>query len=213
MEAGSRWGLAAATIALLVTGAHVPADHVNHAVPAGNQIQAHAGFLHSCSPAISPKTVKAVCMSLVPLKLLSVQTPVGSMTQHTTANPAAAAVPPPHRPVNSQPPRPDNAAVLGGQAGPQLLGSYGAERRPVALANTRLSVRNWQEATAVPRALGLDPSAASALQALAGSPITAQLPSGAECAGNAAQPAALQRGGTWGRSMEHMVAACKGPGL
>ena len=81
--------------------------------------------------------------------------------------------------------------MLGGQAGPQLLGSYGAERRPVALANTRLSVRNWQEATAVPRTLGLDPSAASALQALAGSPITAQLPSGTECAGNAAQPAAL----------------------
>lgn len=68
--------------------------------------------------------------------------------------------------------------MLGGQAGPQLLGSYEAERRPVAQANTQLSVRNWEEATEVPRALGLDPSAASALQAIAGSPITAQLPSG-----------------------------------
>ena len=72
--------------------------------------------------------------------------------------------------------------MLGGQAGPQLLGSYEAERRPVAQANTWLSVRNWQEATAVPRALGLDPSAASALQALAGSSFTAQLPAGAELA-------------------------------
>ena len=69
-------------------------------------------------------------------------------------------------------------AVLAGQAPHALLDSYEAERRPVAQANTDLSVRNWQEATAVPRALGLDPSAAAALQALAGSPVAAQMPGG-----------------------------------
>ncbi len=40
-----------------------------------------------------------------------------------------------------------------------------AERRPVAQANCALSVRNWEEAVGVPSALGLNPKAASALDA------------------------------------------------
>ncbi|KAK9800880.1 hypothetical protein WJX73_005015 [Symbiochloris irregularis] len=70
------------------------------------------------------------------------------------------------------------AAVLRGKAGPQLLSSYEAERRPVAQANTNLSVTNWHEAMAVPRALGLDPAAASYLQAVVASGPVSMLPRG-----------------------------------
>ena len=70
------------------------------------------------------------------------------------------------------------AAVLEGQAPRAMLDSYEAERRPVAKDNTELSVRNWHEATAVPRALGLDPSAADILQSLAGSPLASRMPGG-----------------------------------
>ncbi|KXZ42186.1 hypothetical protein GPECTOR_188g291 [Gonium pectorale] len=52
------------------------------------------------------------------------------------------------------------AAALRGLAGPELLSSYEAERRPVAQAACALSVRNWGEATRVPAALGLDPRVA-----------------------------------------------------
>ncbi|GAX80176.1 hypothetical protein CEUSTIGMA_g7614.t1 [Chlamydomonas eustigma] len=52
------------------------------------------------------------------------------------------------------------AAVLKGSAGTRLLHSYEVERRPVALANTALSVANWEEAVRVPQVLGLDPKAA-----------------------------------------------------
>jgi hypothetical protein len=55
------------------------------------------------------------------------------------------------------------AAVLQGTAGEQLLASYQSERRPVAEANTALSVANWNEAVKVPQALGLDPRAATLL--------------------------------------------------
>lgn len=44
------------------------------------------------------------------------------------------------------------------------VNSYEAERKPVAVANTALSVRNWQQATSVPAALGLSTTAASAVQ-------------------------------------------------
>jgi hypothetical protein len=70
-----------------------------------------------------------------------------------------------------------------GEARQGLLDSYEAERRPVAAANTALSVANFHESLAVPRALGLDPRAASALQAALTSPLTAALPPG--------QPAAV----------------------
>ena len=38
-----------------------------------------------------------------------------------------------------------------------LLKTYEEERRPIAIANADLSVRNWQSALRVPQALGLDP--------------------------------------------------------
>ena len=41
------------------------------------------------------------------------------------------------------------AAVVQGHAPRQLLRSYEAERRPVAQANTALSVANWREAMKV----------------------------------------------------------------
>ncbi|MEW5298358.1 MAG: hypothetical protein WDW36_001490 [Sanguina aurantia] len=55
------------------------------------------------------------------------------------------------------------AAVIHGAAGDTLLDTYQSERRPVALANTALSVVNWEEAMRVPRAMGLDPRAANLL--------------------------------------------------
>ena len=69
--------------------------------------------------------------------------------------------------------------MLKGQASAELLDSYQAERRPVALANSALSVANWQDAMTVPRALGLDPAAASALQAVVASRPAQLLPQGA----------------------------------
>ena len=41
------------------------------------------------------------------------------------------------------------------------------ERRPVAEANTALSVSNWHEAIRVPQALGLDPRAANLVSSIA----------------------------------------------
>ena len=70
------------------------------------------------------------------------------------------------------------AAVLKGTASPQLLDSYQAERRPVAQANTDLSVANWHEAVKVPKVLGLDPRAANLLNAVVGSGPMSLLPSG-----------------------------------
>ena len=70
------------------------------------------------------------------------------------------------------------AAVLSGTASPQLLDSYQAERRPVAQANTDLSVANWHEAVKVPKVLGLDPRAANLLNAVVGSGPMSLLPSG-----------------------------------
>lgn len=70
------------------------------------------------------------------------------------------------------------AAVLSGAASPQLLDSYQAERRPVAQANTDLSVANWHEAVKVPKVLGLDPQAANLLNAVVGSGPMSLLPSG-----------------------------------
>ena len=42
-------------------------------------------------------------------------------------------------------------AALQGAAGPGLLRSYDAERRPIALANTALSVANWRAAMRIPQ--------------------------------------------------------------
>ena len=69
-------------------------------------------------------------------------------------------------------------AVLQGRAHPGLLGSYEVERRSVALANTALSVSNWEQALRVPKALGLDPQAADLLQAAVLSRPASMLPQG-----------------------------------
>ena len=70
------------------------------------------------------------------------------------------------------------AAVLKGSASRQLLASYQAERKPVAQANTDLSVANWHEAVQVPKVLGLDPRAANLLNAAVASEPMSLLPSG-----------------------------------
>lgn len=72
------------------------------------------------------------------------------------------------------------AAVLNGIASGQLLASYQAERKPVAQANTDLSVANWHEAVRVPKVLGLDPRAASLLNAAVASGPMSLLPSGGQ---------------------------------
>jgi hypothetical protein len=68
------------------------------------------------------------------------------------------------------------AAVVSGAAGDRLIDSYEAERRPVALANTALSLANWRQAVRVPQALGLDPYLAGAFNAAVSSvPLPAAL--------------------------------------
>ncbi len=71
--------------------------------------------------------------------------------------------------------------MLQGRAHPGLLGSYELERRAVALANTALSVSNWEQALRVPKALGLDPQAADLLQAAVQSRPASLLPQGGWC--------------------------------
>lgn len=71
-----------------------------------------------------------------------------------------------------------SAAVIKGEAGHDLLDTYEAERRAIAIANTELSVSNWKEALKVPQALGLDPAAANALQRAVTSRPASILPSG-----------------------------------
>ncbi len=70
--------------------------------------------------------------------------------------------------------------MLQGRAHPGLLSSYEVERRAVALANTALSVSNWEQALRVPKALGLDPQAADLLQAAVLSRPASLLPQGGE---------------------------------
>lgn len=48
-----------------------------------------------------------------------------------------------------------------GLAPHELLETYDAERRPVAMANTELSIQNYNDALQVPRAIGLDPAVAN----------------------------------------------------
>ena len=48
-----------------------------------------------------------------------------------------------------------------------IAASYDAERRPVAVANARVSVRNFFRVLQIPKAIGLEPAAADALHAAA----------------------------------------------
>lgn len=59
------------------------------------------------------------------------------------------------------------AAVHHGAAAPELLRSYDAERRPVALANARLAVHNYERGLRVSEALGLPASAVNAAASFA----------------------------------------------
>ncbi|PKI77026.1 hypothetical protein CRG98_002529 [Punica granatum] len=55
------------------------------------------------------------------------------------------------------------ASVLDGTSSSSLLETYEAERRPIALLNTALSVKNFRAAMSVPSALGLDPKIANSV--------------------------------------------------
>jgi len=67
------------------------------------------------------------------------------------------------------------AAVLHGRAAPSLLASYEAERRPVAVHNVALSLRNYRRVLDVTRTLGLDANHLSTFQwAVSGLPTTLQ---------------------------------------
>ena len=65
---------------------------------------------------------------------------------------------------------------ISGRAPANLLDTYEAERRPVGIANTEHSVKNFDGLMDVFAALGLPRSGARALQALAGSRLMAALP-------------------------------------
>ncbi|XP_028772198.1 uncharacterized protein LOC114729368 isoform X2 [Neltuma alba] len=58
------------------------------------------------------------------------------------------------------------AAVMKGIAPSSLLNTYEMERRPIAIFNTDLSLKNYKAAMAVPSALGLDPTVANSVHRL-----------------------------------------------
>ncbi|CAL8460671.1 g201 [Coccomyxa elongata] len=92
------------------------------------------------------------------------------------------------------------AAVIKRETGEDLLESFEAERKAIAVANTELSVSNWKEALKVPRALGLDPAAANVLHSAVTSRPASMLPSGIV-------KSALETGLSLGRAISGM----KGP--
>ncbi|KAK1290006.1 hypothetical protein QJS10_CPB18g00484 [Acorus calamus] len=70
------------------------------------------------------------------------------------------------------------ALLLNGIAQPSLLHTYEMERKPVAIFNTELSVKNFYAAMSVPAALGLDPTVANTVHRAVNSSIGSILPSG-----------------------------------
>ncbi|KAH7616498.1 putative polyketide hydroxylase [Nannochloris sp. 'desiccata'] len=68
------------------------------------------------------------------------------------------------------------ALVLNNSASPALLDTYGAERQPVADANMRTSVKNFHEALAVARVMGLDYSMANTFSDILSSKALSYLP-------------------------------------
>lgn len=68
------------------------------------------------------------------------------------------------------------ALVLNNSAPSALLDTYGAERRPVADANMRTSVKNFHEALAVARVMGLDYSMANTFSDILSSKALSYLP-------------------------------------
>jgi 2-polyprenyl-6-methoxyphenol hydroxylase-like FAD-dependent oxidoreductase len=67
------------------------------------------------------------------------------------------------------------ALVTRGEADPSLLHTYHTERKAVAKENTALSMRNYAKSAAVARALGVDPSLASAAVGAASSSVSSFL--------------------------------------
>jgi hypothetical protein len=65
---------------------------------------------------------------------------------------------------------------ISGRGGANLLDTYEAERRPIGIANTEHSVKNFDGVMDVVAALGLPRSGGRTLQALAGSRLMAALP-------------------------------------
>lgn len=70
------------------------------------------------------------------------------------------------------------AAVVQGGAGEQLLCSYTPERKPVGVANMKLSADNFYEELKVPSAIGLDFSTANLLSGALSSPLLSFIPQG-----------------------------------
>jgi 2-polyprenyl-6-methoxyphenol hydroxylase-like FAD-dependent oxidoreductase len=68
------------------------------------------------------------------------------------------------------------ATVLNNASSSQLLDTYGAERQPVADANMRTSVKNFHEALAVARVMGLDYSVANTFSDILSSKALSYLP-------------------------------------
>ena len=71
------------------------------------------------------------------------------------------------------------AAVIKGVGLKELLQTYTAERRPIVLQNSALSVRNWKKAVAIPAALGLHPVYANTLNNIVSNTFGNVLPSAA----------------------------------
>ncbi|KAF7808622.1 FAD/NAD(P)-binding oxidoreductase family protein [Senna tora] len=70
------------------------------------------------------------------------------------------------------------ASVIKGIAPSSILNSYETERRPIAIFNTELSLKNYKAAMAVPSALGLDPTVANSVHRLINNGLGSILPSG-----------------------------------
>ncbi|MCL7033717.1 hypothetical protein MKW94_010360 [Papaver nudicaule] len=70
------------------------------------------------------------------------------------------------------------AAIVKGISPSSLLQTYGTERKPVALSNTELSIKNFRAAMKVPAALGIDPAVANSVQRIINSGFSSILPTG-----------------------------------
>ncbi|XP_075656926.1 uncharacterized protein LOC142627034 isoform X1 [Castanea sativa] len=70
------------------------------------------------------------------------------------------------------------ASVVKGIAPSSILETYETERKPIAIFNTALSVKNFRAAMSVPAALGLDPTIANSVHQVINSGVGSVLPSG-----------------------------------
>ncbi|VVA92426.1 unnamed protein product [Arabis nemorensis] len=70
------------------------------------------------------------------------------------------------------------AALVQGSAKSSIINTYEAERRPIALFNTSLSVQNFRAAMSIPSALGLDPTVANSVHRFINQTVGSILPTG-----------------------------------